>query len=84
MTTETKRAYEQDCQKYGRKKQRQFLGEFAKLRQATLTFFMSLCLSTVRPSFLPHVTTPLPMDRFFMKFGILEVFENLLRKLDFR
>jgi hypothetical protein len=36
-----------------------FLGAFAKLRKATISFVMSIC-----PSVCPHGTTWLPLDRF--------------------
>jgi hypothetical protein len=44
-------------------KHSQFLGAFAKLRKATISFVMS-----VRPSFCPHGTTRLPMDEFPLNF----------------
>jgi hypothetical protein len=41
-----------------------FLGAFTKLRKATVSFVMSVCLSVRRP----HGTTP--TGRIFMKFDI--------------
>ena len=43
----------------------QFLGAFAKLRKATISFVMC-----ARPSVRPHATTWLPLDGFFIKFDI--------------
>jgi len=37
------------------------LGAFAKLRKATISFVMSVCLSVY---VCPHGTTRLPLDRF--------------------
>jgi len=53
-----------------------FLGEFAKLRRATISFAMS-----VHSSFRPHETTRPPLDGFSWNL-ILELFffENLSRK----
>jgi len=39
------------------------LGAFAKLRNLTISFDMS-----VRPSFLPHRTTRLPLEEFSLNF----------------
>jgi hypothetical protein len=52
---------------------KQFLGAFAKLRKATVSFVMSVHLS-----FLPHGTT-----RIFVTFDIWGFFEHLSRKFEF-
>jgi len=52
-----------------------FLGAFDKLRKATISFVMTVRLS---------VTTRLPLERFFTKFGIYVFFENLSRKFRLR
>ena len=49
-----------------------FLGGFAILRKATVSFLMSLCPSEWNSS--------APNGRIFMKFDIREFFENLSRK----
>jgi hypothetical protein len=46
-------------------KSERFLGEFEKLRKATVSFVMS-----VRPSVCPHGTTRLPLDGFLFKMSI--------------
>ena len=43
---------------------------------------ISLAMS-VSPSVCPHGTTHLLQDRFFLKFYICELFENLLNKFKF-
>jgi len=54
---------------------------FAKLRKATISFVMSVCLS-VRPSVrMEHLSSP--TGRIFMKFKIQGFFENLSRKFKF-
>ena len=69
---------------------RQFLGAFAKLRKATISFHMSVRPS-VRPSVCPSVrpsarppawNSSTPTGRIFMKLGFF-IFENLSRKLKF-
>jgi hypothetical protein len=54
-----------------------FLGAFAKLRKATISFAMSVLLSVC-----PHGTR-LPLEGFSWIFFIWESFENLPRKLKF-
>ena len=50
-----------------------FLGAFRKnVRKAIIYFVMSVCLSAWNNS--------APTERIFMKFDILELFENLSRK----
>lgn len=39
-----------------------FLGAFAKLPKPTISFVMSVCISSVCPSFCPHRTTRIPLD----------------------
>jgi hypothetical protein len=52
-----------------------FLGAFAKLRRATISFIMSVC---------PHGSyNSAPTGRIFMKFYIWVIFENLSKKLEF-
>jgi len=58
---------------------RNFLGAFAKLRKATLSFVMPACLS-VRP----HVTTRLPLQGFAYHFVFGNFFENLSIKFKFQ
>jgi hypothetical protein len=53
-----------------------FLGKLAKLRKATISFVMSVCLS-VRPS---AWNNSVPTGRIFMKFDFWVFFENLSRK----
>jgi len=53
------------------------LGSFAKLRKATISFVMCICLS-VRPS---EWNNSAPTGRIFMKFDIWSFLENLLRKV---
>jgi hypothetical protein len=50
----------------------QFLGAFAKLRETTNNFVMSVCPSAWNNS--------APTERIFMKFDIWVFFENLARK----
>jgi len=50
-----------------------FLGAFAKLRKATISFVMSVC-----PSAWNNST---PTGRIFVKFDVWEFFENLLKKV---
>ena len=52
-----------------------FLAAFVKLRNATVSFDMSVCLSAWNNS--------APTGRIFMKFGISLIFENLSRKFKF-
>jgi hypothetical protein len=49
----------------------QFLGAFAKLREATISFLLSVCMSSC-----PHGTTRLPLDGFSLNL----VFEYFFRK----
>jgi hypothetical protein len=58
------------------------LGAFAKLRKTTISFVMSVHLS-VRPSVCKHGTTRFLTGRFFIKFGIWDIFENLSKKFKF-
>jgi hypothetical protein len=51
-----------------------FLGTFADLQRATISFFMSVCL---------HGSSQLPVNWIFMKFYILVFFKNILRKFMF-
>jgi hypothetical protein len=53
-----------------------FLGAFAKLRKATVSFVMSACLSVSTEQLGSHWT-------IFMKFYIQRFFENLSRKFKF-
>jgi hypothetical protein len=56
----------------------QCLGAFAKLRKATITFFVS-----VRPSARPFAWhKSVPTGRIFMKFGICGFLENLSRRVE--
>ena len=52
-----------------------FLGDFAKLRKATISFIMSLCLSTWNNSATSR--------RILMKLDIRTFFEKLSRKFQF-
>ena len=52
-----------------------FLGAFAKLRKAIISFVMSVCLSA-----RPHGTTRLPMEGFSKKF-IFEVLRNFVEEI---
>jgi hypothetical protein len=54
------------------------LGEFAKLRKATISFVMS-----VRPSVRPHETTLLPLDGFWWNLVFEYFSKNLPRKFKF-
>jgi hypothetical protein len=45
---------------------------FAKLWKGTFAFNMSFC---------PHATTRLPLDGFFMKFGIMNMFGKSVIKI---
>jgi hypothetical protein len=54
-----------------------FLGAFAKLRKANMTFVMSVCWS-VRPSVCPHKITRLALNWFSWNL-ISEVFSNICR-----
>jgi hypothetical protein len=53
-----------------------FLGAFTKLRKATVSFVMSVCLSLC-PSVVWNYSAP--TGRIFMKFGIWIFLENLTR-----
>ena len=55
-----------------------FLGGFAKLRKATISFVMSVC-----PSIGPHGTTRLLLDGFSWSVIYKYFFENMSRKLQF-
>jgi len=55
-----------------------YLGAFAKLRKATISFV--IC---VRPSVRPHGKTRLPLKRVFMKFDIWVFFEKLSTNFKF-
>jgi hypothetical protein len=55
-----------------------FLGILKKLRKATNSFVVSVCLSVPCSSLLPHGTWAHWED--FMKFGVLVFFENLCKK----
>ena len=60
-------------------KYKNFLGAFAKLRKATVSFLMS-----VRPvDCLPTLNKSAPTRRIFMQFDIGLFFENLWRKFKF-
>jgi hypothetical protein len=52
-----------------------FLGAFAKLQKATISFIMTVCLYTRYNS--------VPTGQIFMKFDIRVLFENLLREFKF-
>ena len=54
-----------------------FSGKFTKLREATISFIIS-----VRPS--AWNSSAASTGRMFMKFDIRVFFENILRKLEFR
>ena len=56
-----------------------YLGAFAKLRKATISFVVSVCLF-VRPSTWNNSA---PSERIFMKLCIREFFENLSTKMKF-
>jgi hypothetical protein len=53
-----------------------FLGVFAKLWKASISFIMSVRPSFLLPAFDNHI------DRIFMKFVISEIFETLKRKFN--
>jgi len=55
-----------------------FFGAFAKLRQATISFVMSVC-PPVRNGKLEALN-----GRIFIKFDIYVFFDNLSRKFNFR
>jgi hypothetical protein len=62
------------------------LGAFVKLRKATISFAMSLCLSvfvflSVRPS--ARIERPGPSGLIFMKFYIRKFFEKLSKEFKF-
>ena len=60
-----------------------FLDAFAKLRKATISFFMSACLF-VRPSVRPFaLKKSASTGRIFMEFLIWVLFENISRKFKF-
>ena len=56
-----------------------FLGAFAKLRIATISFVISVCLSVCTSA----CNNSPPTGRTFMKFDIRIFFESLSRKLTF-
>jgi len=55
---------------------RRFLGECAKFQKATVSFVMSVRLSSH-----PHGTTVAPTGRIFMKIEIWGFIENLSKKI---
>ena len=61
-----------------------FLGAFAKLRKATVSFVMSVCLSHI-PSLRPSTwKNSDPTEQLFMKSNMWAFFENMLRKFKFQ
>jgi hypothetical protein len=67
----------------------EFLGAFAKLRKATISFVMSVCLSvclpsclSVRPSVRPSAcNNSAPTERIFMQFDIWGFFRKFVEKI---
>ena len=62
---------------------RSFLGEFAKLRKATVSFVMSLCLSVCLSVCPFALSSSPPTGQILMKFDVLVFFENYRGKSNF-